>query len=75
MASRGVDPVRALARSGFVGDSANDAAAFAAFGLTFGVSNIEAHVRKLTVPPRFVASEPMGHGFAEIAARICELRG
>ncbi len=71
---RGRDPVRALAEAAFVGDSGNDAAAFAAFGLTFGVSNVRAHLTALPVPPRFVSPSPMGRGFAEVADRILALR-
>ena len=71
----GRDPAGAFERAAFAGDSGNDAAAFAAFGLTFGVSNIQAHVAKLPKLPRYVASLPMGKGFAEIAARIVALRG
>jgi HAD superfamily hydrolase (TIGR01484 family) len=70
----GRDPQVALSRAAFAGDSGNDAAAFAAFGLTFGVANIQAHLAKLKVPPRYVASLPMGKGFAEIAARVVALR-
>jgi hydroxymethylpyrimidine pyrophosphatase-like HAD family hydrolase len=70
----GEDATRARARFAFVGDSANDAAAFAAFALTFGVANVRAHLRGLTVPPRYVAPAPMGAGFAAVAARICALR-
>jgi hydroxymethylpyrimidine pyrophosphatase-like HAD family hydrolase len=70
----GEDPTRARHRYAFVGDSSNDGAAFAAFALTFGVANVRAHLGKLSVPPRFVASLPMGRGFAEIAGRIVELR-
>ncbi|MGK3997812.1 HAD family hydrolase [Sorangium sp. So ce1024] len=70
----GEDPTRARYRYAFVGDSGNDGVAFAAFALTFGVANVRAHLGKLSVPPRFVASLPMGRGFAEIAHRIAELR-
>ncbi|WP_434044873.1 MULTISPECIES: HAD hydrolase family protein [Sorangium] len=70
----GEDPTRARYRYAFVGDSGNDGVAFAAFALTFGVANVRAHLGKLSVPPRFVASLPMGRGFAEIAHRITELR-
>jgi len=70
----GEDPTRARRRFAYVGDSGNDAAAFAAFALTFGVSNVRAHLGALSVPPRYVASEPMGRGFAAIAARLCALR-
>ncbi len=68
------DATRARIRHAFVGDSANDAAAFAGFGLTFGVQNVTGHLRGLTVPPRYLAPAPRGRGFAAIAARICEIR-
>lgn len=70
----GDDPTRALTRYAFVGDSANDGAAFAAFALTFGVANVRGHLGRLSVPPRFVAPSPMGRGFAEIAGRLVALR-
>ncbi len=70
----GEDATAARWRYAFVGDSANDAAAFAAFPLSFGVANVLRHVRGLTVPPRYVAPEPMGRGFAAIAARLAALR-
>jgi HAD superfamily hydrolase (TIGR01484 family) len=63
----GVEPGAALTSFAFVGDSGNDAACFAAFRATFGVSNVAAHVRQLSVPPRYVAGAAMGAGFAEIA--------
>jgi hydroxymethylpyrimidine pyrophosphatase-like HAD family hydrolase len=70
----GEDPTRARARYAFIGDSANDGAAFAAFLVTFGVANVRAHLGKLSVPPRFVARSPMGRGFAEIARTLVALR-
>jgi hydroxymethylpyrimidine pyrophosphatase-like HAD family hydrolase len=70
----GEDATSARSRHAFVGDSTNDAAAFAAFSITFGVSNVHDHLRGLTVPPRFLAPAPMGAGFAAIAARICAAR-
>lgn len=70
----GEDAAAALRRWAFVGDSANDAAAFAAFRLSFGVANVRRHLRSLTLPPRYVAGAVMGSGFAEIAARITALR-
>jgi hypothetical protein len=70
----GEDATSARSRWAFVGDSANDAAAFAAFRLTFGVANVRAHLKGLTVPPWYVAEAPMGRGFAEISARIVALR-
>ena len=53
----GEDATGARGRHAFVGDSANDAAAFAAFGLTFGVQNVQAHLHGLTVPPRRARSD------------------
>ena len=70
----GEDATGARWRYAFVGDSANDAAAFAAFGVTFGVENVRGHLRGLTVPPRYIGPFPMGHGFAAIAARLGEMR-
>jgi HAD superfamily hydrolase (TIGR01484 family) len=69
------DAGSALVRYAFVGDSGNDAACFAAFRTTFGVANVAFHTGRFSVPPAFVATATMGKGFAEIAARILELRG
>lgn len=62
---------RALA---FVGDSGNDAAAFAFFSLTFGVANVRAHLARLPVAPRFVSAQPYGAGFAQIARALIAAR-
>jgi len=70
----GHDPGAALARFAFVGDSGNDAACFAAFHTTFGVANVAASLARLHVPPRYVARDAMGEGFAEIAAAILSAR-
>jgi HAD superfamily hydrolase (TIGR01484 family) len=70
----GEDATAARWRYAFVGDSANDAAAFAAFPLSFGVANVLGHVHGLTVPPRYLADAPMGRGFAAMAARLAALR-
>ncbi|NUP07215.1 MAG: HAD hydrolase family protein [Polyangiaceae bacterium] len=71
---RGDDPTRALWLAGFVGDSGNDASAFAAFGITFAVANVRRHLGQLTVRPRFVADHAMGAGFAQIADALARLR-
>jgi HAD superfamily hydrolase (TIGR01484 family) len=70
----GEDAGAALVRYAFCGDSGNDAACFAAFRTTFGVANVAPYVSRLPVPPRYVATHPMGEGFAEIATRITRLR-
>lgn len=72
--ARGQDPRRALKRAAFAGDSANDAAAFAAFGLTFAVANVAPYLQRLTVPPRFIATARMGLGFAQIAEALVRAR-
>lgn len=66
----GEDAGAALHRWAFVGDSANDAPCFSAFHWTFGVANVRAYVRRLSVPPRFVAKAERGDGFAEIARTL-----
>ncbi|HEU4406748.1 MAG TPA: HAD hydrolase family protein [Polyangiaceae bacterium] len=61
----GDDPSSARARYAFVGDSGNDAACFAAFPLSVGVANVAPYLPRLSVPPRYVAREERGRGFAE----------
>jgi len=70
----GEDPTAARRRYAYVGDSSNDAPCFFAFATTFGVANVAASVSRLSVLPRYVAREPKGKGFAEIADRILALR-
>lgn len=72
--SLGRSPVRALRRALFIGDSGNDAAAFAAFGVTVGVANVRPWLGRLTVPPRWITRAPMGAGFAEMAGVVASLR-
>lgn len=54
----------------FVGDSGNDAAAFAFFARTVGVANVRAHLAKLPVAPRHVTTADRGRGFAELVAHL-----
>jgi hydroxymethylpyrimidine pyrophosphatase-like HAD family hydrolase len=70
----GEDPGAAIATFAFVGDSGNDAACFAAFRTTFGVANVRSALGRLIVAPRYVATRPMGEGFAEIARHMLALR-
>lgn len=58
----------------FVGDSGNDAAAFAAFELTVGVANVREHLHRLPVPPRYVTRHERGAGFAELARHLVRAR-
>jgi HAD superfamily hydrolase (TIGR01484 family) len=62
------------ARWGFVGDSGNDAACFAALRVTFGVANVRKHLASLPVPPKYVAEREMGEGFVEIARTLLAKR-
>ncbi len=70
----GEDAGRALGRYAFIGDSANDSACFAAFRTTFGVANVRAHLGRLVVPPRWVATEERGAGFVEVARVLVAAR-
>lgn len=58
----------------FVGDSGNDAAAFAFFPVSAGVSNVRAHLPSLPQPPRYVSAADRGRGFAEIAEHVLRAR-
>jgi HAD superfamily hydrolase (TIGR01484 family) len=79
-AARAVDAVlgRALEQERerwlFVGDSGNDAAAFAYFPISAGVANVRAHLGRLPVPPAFVATAERGAGFTEIAEFVLAAR-
>lgn len=64
------DPGRWL----FIGDSANDAAAFDFFPFSIGVSNVRDHLERLTVRPKFVTGEDRGRGFAEMARHVLRAR-
>ena len=54
----------------FVGDSGNDAEAFAYFPKSVGVANVRDHLGRLPVPPRYVTHADRGRGFAELAAHL-----
>lgn len=54
----------------FIGDSGNDADAFAYFPFSVGVANVNAHLKRLPVPPVYVTTQERGLGFAELADLI-----
>jgi len=54
----------------FVGDSGNDAAAFAAYERSVGVANVRDHLARLPTAPRFVTDADRGRGFAERADHL-----
>ncbi len=70
----GVSEADARARWLFVGDSGNDAAAFAFFERTVGVANVRDHVARLPRAPRWIAEGDRGEGFAEVAEAILAAR-
>ncbi|MAQ15344.1 MAG: HAD family hydrolase [Sandaracinus sp.] len=70
----GVSPANVRERYLFVGDSPNDAAAFAHFPLSVGVANVRAHLGRLPTAPAYVTEADRGRGFAELAERILEAR-
>lgn len=58
----------------FVGDSPNDAAAFAYFPLSVGVANVADFLPAIPTPPRYVTRADRGRGFAELADRLLAAR-
>lgn len=60
------------ARAGvvYVGDSANDAPAFAALSQTVGVANVQAVWAQLAACPRFVTLQPEGAGLRAVCAHL-----
>ncbi len=62
-------------RWAFIGDSPNDAAAFAAFPLSVGVANVAACLPKLPQAPAFITEAEAGAGFCELAAAILTAKG
>ena len=71
---RNVDLDRERDRWVFVGDSGNDAAAFAYFPNSVGVANVRAHLDRLPIPPRYVTEGDRGYGFAELASHLVRSR-
>ena len=66
----GVELDEEIDRWVFVGDSGNDAAAFAAFPNSVGVANVRDHLDRLPTAPRYVTDTDRGRGFAELAAHL-----
>jgi hypothetical protein len=70
----GEDLDSSRARWAYVGDSMNDEPMFSRFPLSFGVSNVVRFLPKMASWPAYVATQPGGHGFAEIMAYLFHLR-
>lgn len=58
----------------YIGDSANDAPMFAHFPVSVGVANVDAFLPRIPVWPRYRTSGEGGYGFAQLVARLLELR-
>jgi len=58
----------------FVGDSGNDAAAFAHFDRSVGVANVIDQLHRISQPPRWVTDAERGQGFTELAEAILRAR-
>src|SRR5690606_52511 len=67
----GGDPTRGRQRFAFIGDSDNDAAAFAAFSHSVGVSNLRGH---FSIPPRYLTERSTSRGFVEFAEILTHWR-
>jgi len=59
----------------FIGDSGNDAAAFATFPHSIGVANVRAQLHRLPQAPAFITVADRGRGFAELARALLAARG
>ena len=62
------------ARWVYVGDSTNDQALFAAFGLSVGVANLRRFATTLRTWPAYITVAERGQGFAEVARRVLAVR-
>ncbi len=69
--SLGEDGTRALRTFAFVGDSDNDAPAFAAFRTSVGVANLRTTA---SLRPRYLTEGASAEGFVELGERLLELR-
>ncbi len=58
----------------FIGDSGNDAAAFAHFPVSVGVRNVEQHLGRLSSPPTYITQADRGRGFQEMAMAVLRNR-
>lgn len=69
--AHGLDPTECCRRFAYIGDSGNDAPAFAAFDCSIAVANLRG---RWTRPPAFVTSEMRGKGFREASTVLLDLR-
>ena len=67
----GHDSTSARRRFAFIGDSENDAAAFATFATTVGVANLKG---TFSLPPKYLTLLPQSAGFCQFTDHLCGLR-
>ncbi len=70
----GVDLSDVSGQVAFVGDSPNDEPMFETFAVTFGVANIAEFLPRMTHRPTTVVEGVGGAGFAQVVARLLEVR-
>lgn len=70
----GLDDQRIQQEVAYIGDSANDESMFAYLKHTFGVANIHPWLPRMQAHPREIMTRPGGHGFNELASRLCETK-
>ncbi len=70
----GLDAASVRTRWIYVGDSPNDARAFADMQLSVGVANVRDFVGRIDALPRYVTAASRGAGFAELVERLCIAR-
>lgn len=67
----GHDSTSARHQFAFIGDSQNDAAAFATFATTVGVANLKG---TFSLPPKYLTQLPASAGFCQFTDHLCGLR-
>lgn len=70
----GFDKAALLAQAVYVGDSPNDAPAFAFFEQSVGVANLRPYWAALSARPRYLTAAPGGRGFREFVNHLLRLR-
>lgn len=75
LARLGLDPEALSTRWIYLGDSPNDAAAFAAIDRSVGVANVARWVGRIDALPRYVAPHEGGRGFVDVVSKLLAERG
>lgn len=75
LADAGLEPAALTERWIYVGDSPNDASAFAAFARSVGVANVRDFADRMSAWPMYVTENRAGAGFAELVSRLLAAQG